>query len=47
MLPWITIPNLGLHILPLHRRQLPEDWTKSDNVWRWPLRKDWKRILNR
>ena len=47
MLPWITIPNLGLHILSLLRHQLSEDWTESDNVWRRPLRKDWKRKLNR
>ena len=28
-LPWITIPNLGSHILSLVRRQLPEDWTRA------------------
>ena len=28
ILPWITIPNLGSHILALVRRRLPEDWTE-------------------
>ena len=26
ILPWITIPNLGSHILALVRRRLPENW---------------------
>ena len=96
ILPWITIPNLGSHILALVRRRLPNDWTeryhttpvlietfvetprytgavyrasgwthvgttqgrgrydthmKCDqpkrDVWLRPLRKDWKRTLNR
>ena len=96
ILPWITIPNLGSHILSLVRRQLPDDWaerynttpvlietfvetprftgalykasgwthvgttqgrgrydrhTKRDqprkDVWLRPLRKDWRRTLNR
>ena len=29
ILPWITIPNLGSHILAIVRRRLPEDWTMS------------------
>ena len=32
ILPWITIPNLGSHILSLVRRQLPEDWTERYNI---------------
>ena len=32
ILPWITIPNLGSHILSLVRRQLPEDWTERYNT---------------
>jgi len=32
ILPWITIPNLGSHILSLVRRQLPEDWTGRYNT---------------
>ena len=28
ILPWITIPNLGSHILSLVRRQLPQDWSE-------------------
>jgi len=32
ILPWITIPNLGSHILSLVRRQLPDDWTQRYNV---------------
>ena len=32
ILPWITIPNLGSHILSLVRRQLPDDWTERYNV---------------
>ena len=28
ILPWITIPNLGSHILSLHRQQLPQHWTE-------------------
>ena len=32
ILPWITIPNLGSHILSLVRRRLPEDWTERYNV---------------
>ena len=96
ILPWITIPNLGSHILSLVRRQLPDDWTKRYNttpvlietfvetprftgalhkasgwtlvgttkgrgrydrhtrrdqpkkdIWLRPLRKDWRRTLNR
>ena len=96
ILPWITIPNLGSHILSLVRRQLPEDWTERYNttpvlietfvetprftgalykasgwtlvgttkgrgrydrhtrrdqpkkdIWLRPLRKDWRRTLNR
>ena len=96
ILPWITIPNLGSHILAIMRRRLPTDWTRRYNttpvlvetfvqtprftgavyrasgwirvgttqgrgrydtdrkhdkpkkdIWLRPLRKDWKRILNR
>ena len=96
ILPWITIPNLGSHILSLVRRQLPDDWTERYNttpvlietfvetprftgalykasgwtlvgttkgrgrydrhtrrdqpkkdIWLRPLRKDWRRTLNR
>ena len=96
ILPWITIPNLGSHILAIVRRRLPEDWTEryqctpmlietfvetprytgavyrasgwipigitqgrgrydrynkydkpKKDIWLRPLRKDWKRILNR
>ena len=96
ILPWITIPNLGSHILAIMRRRLPDDWTRRYNttpvlietfvqtprftgavykasgwihvgttkgrgrydtfnkydkpkkdIWLRPLRKDWKRILNR
>ena len=96
ILPWITIPNLGSHILSLVRRQLPEDWSErynttpvlietfvetprftgalykasgmdpcrnhsgsgtlrqthqtgsaKKNIWLRPLRKDWRRTLNR
>ena len=32
ILPWITIPNLGSHILSLVRRQLPDDWTERYNT---------------
>ena len=32
ILPWITIPNLGSHILSLVRRQLHEDWTERYNT---------------
>ena len=32
ILPWITIPNLGSHILSLVRRQLPEDWSERYNT---------------
>ena len=32
ILPWITIPNLGSHILSLVRRQLPHDWTERYNT---------------
>ena len=32
ILPWITIPNLGSHILSLVRRQLPKDWTERYNT---------------
>ena len=93
---WITIPNLGSHILAIIRRRLPEDWAERYNatpvlietfvqtprytgavykasgwipvgttqgrgrydrhklhdkprkdIWLRPLRKDWKRTLNR
>ena len=96
ILPWITIPNLGSHILSRVRKQLPGDWTERYNttpvlietfvetprftgtlykasgwihvgttqgrgrydrhtrravpkkdIWLRPLRKDWKRTLNR
>ena len=96
ILLWITIPNLGSHILSLVRRQLPDDWTERYNttpvlietfveiprftgalykasgwtlvrttmgrcrydrhtrrdqpkkdIWLRPLRKDWRRTLNR
>ena len=96
ILPWITIPNLGSHILALIRRRLPEDWAERYNttpvlietfvqtprytgavykasgwtrvgttqgrgrydryskrdqpkkdIWLRPLRRDWKRTLNR
>ena len=96
ILPWITIPNLGSHILAIIRQRLPLDWTERYNtapvlvetfvetprytgavyrasgwihvgttqgrgrydrqkqfdkpkkdVWLRPLRKDWKRTLNR
>ena len=96
ILPWVSIPNLGSHILSLVRRRLPEDWTvryattpvlcetfvevprhnggvyrasgwirvgttlgrgrydrynKADkpmkDIWLCPLRRDWKRTLNR
>ena len=96
ILPWVTIPNLGSHILSIIRRKLPEDWTARYNttpvlvetfveiprhtgavyrasgwirvgttkgrgrydrykkfdkpqkdIWLRPLRKDWKRTLNR
>ena len=95
-LPWITIPNLGSHILAIVRRRLPLDWAERYNttpvlietfvqtprytgavyrasgwihvgttqgrgrydldrqfnkpkmdVWIRPLRRDWKRTLNR
>ena len=32
ILPWITIPNLGSHILSLVRWQLPDDWTERNNT---------------
>ena len=32
ILPWITIPNLGSHILSLVRRQLPSDSTDRYNT---------------
>ena len=32
ILPWITIPNLGSHILSLVRRILPDDWTERYNA---------------
>ena len=32
ILPWITIPNLGSHILALVRRRLPEDWAERYNT---------------
>ena len=32
ILPWITIPNLGSHILAIVRRQLPDDWTQRYNT---------------
>ncbi len=96
ILPWVTVPNLGSHILSLVRKRLPVDWTKRYNttpvlcetfveiprhsggvyrasgwirvgttkgrgrydrykkadkpkkdIWLCPLRKDWKRTLNR
>ena len=96
ILPWISIPNLGSHMLSLVRRRLPEDWTERYNttpvlietfvatprftgalykasgwtnvgttqgrgrydrhtkraqpkkdIWLRPLRKDWRRTLNR
>ena len=96
ILPWITIPNLGSHILAIVRRRLPQDWTERyhttpvlietfvetprytgavyrasgwihvgatqgrgrydrhtkrsqprKDIWLRPLRKDWKRTLNR
>ena len=96
ILPWITIPNLGSHILAIVRKRLPENWTERYNttpvlietfvetprytgavyrasgwipvgttqgrgrydtnnlydkpkkdIWLRPLRKDWKRRLNR
>ena len=96
ILPWITIPNLGSHILAIMRRRLPGDWTRryhttpvlcetfvqtprftgavykasgwihvgttkgrgrydthkrydkpKKDIWLRPLRKDWKRTLNR
>ena len=95
-LPWITIPNLGSHLLAIFRRRLPVHWAERYNtkpvlietfvetprytgtvyrasgwihvgttrgrgrydrqrqfdkprkdIWLRPLRKDWKRILNR
>ena len=96
ILPWITIPNLGSHILAIVRRRLPQDWAERysttpvlietfvetprftgavykasgwtdvgttqrrgrydrdklydkprKDVWLRPLRRDWKRTLNR
>ena len=96
ILPWITIPNLGSHLLAIFRRQLPVDWAGRYNtrpapietfvetprhtgavyrasgwihvgttqgrgrydtqnlydkpkkdIWLRPLRRDWKRTLNR
>ena len=32
ILPWITIPNPGSHILALVRRRLPEGWTERYNT---------------
>ena len=32
ILPWITIPNLGSHILALIRRRLPLDWAERYNT---------------
>ena len=32
ILPWISIPNLGSHMLSLVRRRLPEDWTERYNT---------------
>ncbi len=32
ILPWITISNLGSHILAIVRRRLPEDWTERYNT---------------
>ena len=32
ILPWITIPNLGSHILATVRRRLPEDWAERYNT---------------
>ena len=96
ILPWITIPNLGSHLLAIFRHRLPVHWAERYNttpvlietfvetprytgavyrasgwiqvgttrgrgrydrqrqfdkprkdIWLRPLRKDWKRILNR
>ena len=96
ILPWIRIPNLASHILPVIRKQLPNDWARQYNItpvlietfveiprftgatyrasgwvragttkgrgrydtkkeyaqpkkdiWLCPLRKDWKKTLNR
>jgi len=96
ILPWVSIPNLGSHILSLVRRRLPADWTvryattpvlcetfvevprhnggvyrasgwirvgttqgrgrydrhrtvekPRKDIWLCPLRRDWKRTLNR
>ena len=32
ILPWITIPNLGSHILAIIRRRLSDDWTERYNT---------------
>ena len=32
ILPWITIPNLGSHILAIVRRRLPTDWSERYNI---------------
>ena len=32
ILPWITIPNLGSHILAIVRRRLPLDWAERYNT---------------
>ena len=32
ILPWITIPNLGSHLLAIFRRQLPVDWAGRYNT---------------
>ena len=32
ILPWVSIPNLGSHILSLVRRRLPGDWSERYNV---------------
>ena len=37
ILPGITIPNLGSHILSLVRRQLPQDWTERYNTTPMPI----------
>ena len=96
ILPWITIPNLGSHLLAIFRHQLPVDWARryktrpvlietfvetprhtgavyrasgwipvgttqgrgrydtqnlydkpKKDIWLRPLRRDWKRTLNR
>ena len=31
-LPWLSVPNLGSHILAIMRRRLPDDWTRRYNL---------------